>query len=341
MPFYLTSALDTVEALFIVECPLTRATAALLEENAGVPLHRIPNDPAHASDIWMQDTTEIGTDEKGQPVALLGLRGKHDRGLTCGPLDERVAAYFAEKFPQMKTIRVGEPKAGRRWIDWFGNLEVSPPVTKFPHGRILTGRQKDLTLHPEALAFLENQGVQGPPLFLNVSWLTIGHVDELITFIPWGRRGWKVVLPSPALAREVLKKRPPSEAVFAGRKGESTVEKLLTLAEGAEQKAIEVALAETKQQLKAELGIDAKRIVEVPALFERGLAVIPNPVNLLVVNKKLFVPDAAYAPFNEAISRNLKSTGVSVMFVDIWDNYHVRAGELHCGTNALRRRSKA
>ena len=82
-----------------------------------------------------------------------------------------------------------ESRAGTRWIDWYGNLEVSPPVKarngrEFPFGRILTGVQKGLGMHPDVLAFLEAQRLQSPPLIVDTSWLAIGHVDEVVSFVP-------------------------------------------------------------------------------------------------------------------------------------------------------------
>ncbi|WP_309720054.1 hypothetical protein, partial [Armatimonas sp.] len=123
-PVLLCSSLDPVDALFVVATPRTRAFVAELMRLSPVPVHAIANDPTHASDVWIQDTAEFCV-RGGKPVALLGLRGKHDMGLTCGPLDQLVETYLAEKLPYVERLKVGEPKAGRRWIDWYGNLEVS------------------------------------------------------------------------------------------------------------------------------------------------------------------------------------------------------------------------
>jgi hypothetical protein len=35
--------------------------------------------------------------------------------------------------------------------------------------------------------------------------------------------------------------------------------------------------------------------------------------------------------------RALEALGLTVHFIDNWDPYHVCAGEVHCGTNAVRR----
>jgi protein-arginine deiminase len=337
-PVLLCSSLDTVEALFVVETPRTQPLVEALKRLSPVPVHAIANDPAHASDVWMQDTAEFAVRD-GKPVALLGLRGKHDMGLTCAPLDKLVETYLAEKLPSVERLKVGEPKAGRRWIDWYGNLEVSPPVPGFPEGRILTGKQRELSFHPEALAFLERQKAQWPPVFIDVSWLTIGHVDEVISFIPApekDRKGWRALLPCPDTALLALANVADDQPVFVGKRGETTVGKLKALAQNEEQKKILGALKATREQLEAELGIEEEDIVPVPALFENGLAVIPNPVNSLVVGKTVFVPDPCFTPLRRALASPLSSLGLTVHFLDIWEPYHTASGELHCGTNALR-----
>jgi protein-arginine deiminase len=33
----------------------------------------------------------------------------------------------------------------------------------------------------------------------------------------------------------------------------------------------------------------------------------------------------------------LQPRGVRLRFLDVWEPYHVRSGEIHCGTNAIRR----
>lgn len=335
-PLLLCSSLDPVSALFVVDSPRTQSLITELRRLSPVPVHAIPNDPEHPSDVWMQDTVEFAVRGK-TPVALLGLRGKHDRGLTCGPLDSRVTSYLSEKLPQIERLQLGEALGGRRWIDWYGNLEVSPPVPGFPRGRILTGRQKELTFHPAVLDFLEKQKAQWPPVFVDVSWLTIGHVDEVVNFVPASDgRGWRVLLPNPDAAASALQDLANNQPVFVGQHGETTVGKLRELAQNAEQQQVRAALAATRAQLKSELGIESEDIVSLPALFSEGLAVIPNPVNCLVVGKTILMPDPSFAPFRRAIATALAALGLTVHFLDIWEPYHTASGEVHCGTNALR-----
>ena len=57
------------------------------------------------------------------------------------------------------TIAAGVPRENTRWIDWYGNLEATPPFTdrqgrRFPFGRLIVGKQL-LTMHPDVMKFLE------------------------------------------------------------------------------------------------------------------------------------------------------------------------------------------
>ncbi|MDX1932359.1 MAG: protein-arginine deiminase family protein [Capsulimonadales bacterium] len=363
-PVLLASSLDPVREVWVVRNALTerfaREIARLAPRCKGRPRVRFVRNDVRPEDVWMQDTVEFGTvatpeaDGKARQrtAALLGLRAKHDMGLTCGPLDSLVRKVLERDRADIVPLAIGEPRAGARWIDWYGNLEVTPPVRNHPFGRILTGQQRGLTLHPDLLAFLEAQKYQWPPLYLDVGWLTIGHVDELIQFVPApGPPGFRVLMPSPRLAVELLeglvRQGHGNRKVFSGRKGETTVTQLLDEAgRTTETDAIEKALAETRRQLRTELGIDERQIVSLPVLFRNGLAVIPNGVNGLVLGSDYLVP-APNGPVIEgvdvlerAIRDRLQPLGLRLRFLDIYEPYHVRAGEIHCGTNTVRIRKK-
>jgi protein-arginine deiminase len=131
---------------------------------------------------------------------------------------------------------------------------------------------------------------------------------------------------------------------FAGTRSETTIDSLAErIARSTENLAIEETVLSIREQLKVDLNLEDSDFVMVPALFERGIAVIPNAVNALVFNG-YFVAAEPRGPkqdgndlFEEAIRQSLASCDVKVMFVDAWDAYHVMAGEIHCGTNTLRR----
>jgi protein-arginine deiminase len=340
-PVLVMSSLDPVDSLWIVRCPLTQRIEETLTRLAGVPVVPVDNDPIDDNDIWVQDAVEfaVAPHAGGHTVVpFLGLRGRHDQGLTCGPLDRRVAEAVTRTLPDAAPLQLGPALSGRRWIDWFGNLEATPPLPGYPDGRILTGRQRELALHGDVLAFLRDQERQWPPVTLDVSWLTIGHVDELIGFVPaTGRPGWRALMPSPARARTLLRTVAPDTLVLGGTAAATTVGALRALAESDETRAIETALAATRAQLEAEIGLTARQTIEVPVLFRDGLAALPNAVNSLIVGRTVFVPDPGIAAFADDLRTRLTALGLTVHVLDSVEPYHVRGGELHCGTNTVRR----
>ena len=193
------------------------------------------------------------------------------------------------------------PRKQARWNDWYGNVEATPPHTdrqgrRFPYGRVITGKQHEFTMHPGVLKFLEAQGVQWPPIVVDTSWLVIGHVDEVVNFVPAKTKaGFKVLLPSPKAARDMLQallaKGLDEEPVFAATEDEMTLGALrMTISQTTENLAIDEAVARLREQLKTELNLEDSDFVMVPALFQSGMAVIPNAVNSVVVNGHLLVP---------------------------------------------------
>lgn len=199
------------------------------------------------------------------------------------------------------------------------------------------------------MKFLETQAVQWPPIIVDTSWLAIGHVDEVVNFVPARTKvGFKVLLPSPKAARDILKallaKGLEEAPVFRATEDEMTLGKLrMTISETSENLAIDESVARIREQLKAELNLDDPDFVMMPALFERGVAVIPNAVNSMVVNDHLLVPEPRGPrqgntdAFEEAIRGALAGCSVRVVFIDSWNVYHASGGEIHCGTNTFRR----
>ncbi len=105
--------------------------------------------------------------------------------------------------------------------------------------------------------------------------------------------------------------------------------------------------------LMAELGLAESDFVRIPAFFEfpvppppadpdysEAFSLLPNLVNLVVVNGRLIVAQPFYDGFKtEYISRVSAigyQEGTSVRFIDDWEVYHERKGEVHCGTHVKR-----
>ena len=89
-------------------------------------------------------------------------------------------------------------------VNYGGNLEVAPSTAEAPLGSIAfgTGPRGDQSL----VRFLRAQTVQ-PLIPINTHWLGVGHVDEVMCFLPNKARsgGVAVALASPRLAVRILK----------------------------------------------------------------------------------------------------------------------------------------
>jgi protein-arginine deiminase len=357
-PFLIPSPLDPVERMLIVSHANTREAVKALEgfaHETGLKLYVHQAKPP--CDQWMQDTIEPGVfafpaaeGVRQAQAALSGLR--KDFGSWSAALDQQVVERLRED--GVITLAPGVPRRGTRWIDWYGNLEVTPPHTdksgrRIPYDRILTGRQRDLGMHPGVMKFLQAQALQWPPVVVDTSWLMIGHVDEVVNFVPAKTTaGFKVLLPSPRAARDLLDallvKGLGELPVFENTRGATTVRRLRDqTAASKENLAIDETIDGIRKQLREELNLDDADFVRLPVLFARGGAVIPNAVNSAVVNGHVLAPEPRGPRqegkdlFEEAIRDALAGCDVCVVFVDAWRAYHAAGGEFHCGTNTFRR----
>lgn len=359
-PFLLTSSLDPVAEVLVINNSRTGNFVSTLKEivsQTGATLQVIQVEDGNESDVWIQDAVSIGTvcipiqnNVKQFTTVLSGLRAKH-KGINCIPLDNYVPEYFLQRGDIV--INAAIPRSETKWIDWYGNLQVSPPVqTKnghnFPLGRILVGVQNNLTMHPEILDFLNAQKLQVPPLFIDTSWLIIGHVDEVVNFVPAAnQKGFRILIPSTTKAKTILESLAlqgfGEQKIFADHSGETTVTKLLEeIAISEENKFINEIIKKTRAQLCEGLGVEDVDFIEIPTIFQEGIAIIPNCVNGLICNNHAILPDPLGPIVNgedifaAVIKNDLTNLGVKVHFIDNWDPYHINWGEIHCGTNAIR-----
>lgn len=165
------------------------------------------------NDIWTQDEFEIvysTTPALSQTITTaLDL-----------PRNERLNHYFRDNVlgPDFGHLDVN---GGFDSPDYGGNLEVSPPVTGYPFGRIVTSLSEGATesitgrgVSNILLEFLNAQEVQAPAVQINVSWLGVNHVDEVMGFVPVGV-GFKIALADPQRAWRLLRTVDPNAPVFA------------------------------------------------------------------------------------------------------------------------------
>jgi len=367
-PFLLSSCLDPAEEVQVVKTKATEEFVRTLQplvESAGARLETVegPSLPEH--DIWMQDAAEIGYVTDGERVMHVVLHGNRGRELDAIFARRKLGRDFG-------VIKKGDFR-GRQaeWIDWYGNLEVSPPVMangrKFENGRFYAGTQGERAMHPEVINFLEAQGAQGSVLWLDTSWLVIGHVDETVSWVPSEvGNPFRMMMPSPRLAVEILKeaeRNAPGGIMNRGamREGdkpgeferpvaEALMDKSLMAAQGYVQGKIDAV----RRTLQEGLGVADADIIEIPVLFNsdsrwfpgRYFAETVNMVNGLLLGNDYIVPDPRGPLVNgkdvllQAVKDRLEPLGCRVVPLDCFDPYHRGGGEIHCGTNATRLRTK-
>ncbi|XP_044277098.1 protein-arginine deiminase type-2 [Varanus komodoensis] len=310
------------------------------------------------SDRWMQDEIEFGyiqAPHKGFPVVLDSPR---DGGLRDFPIKEILGPDFGyvTREPLFEVVTS---------LDSFGNLEVSPPVTvrgkEYPLGRILIGSSFPTSagrrMTKVVRDFLYAQQVQAP-VELYSDWLTVGHVDEFVTFVPIpGKKQFRMLMASPSACykffRETQKEGHGEAVMFKGYSGTDTkrvtVNKVLSnevLLQ--ENQYCQRCIDWNRDILKEELGLQEKDIIDIPALFKmdkqgKAMAYFPNMVNMIVLSRDLGVPKP-FGPIIEAecclekhVCSLLEPLGLSCTFIDDISSYHKHLGEVHCGTNVQRK----
>lgn len=93
--------------------------------------------------------------------------------------------------------------------NYGGNIEVTPPVSTAPLGKILIGDAMGENgkgqMDPDLVRFLGEQNEQ-PVVLIDTTWLDVGHVDEIVNFAPIRNSGnaFAVVLASPEKAYQIL-----------------------------------------------------------------------------------------------------------------------------------------
>jgi len=368
-PWLMPNHLNAAEKVFVVDAGAEnarfRGELGAIVATAGCTLQQHPE----GGDIWMQDCMEWGfaTLPAGRGIRSV-MRAPRDRPLKVFPETLRHA-----------DLGYGEPAAlARATVNSTGNLEVTPPVTSaagkvYPCGRIYygPGRPGEL-ISADFETFLKKQVVQAP-ITIDTAWLTVAHVDEIISTVPSpGPKGFKLLLASPKLGYEILERQQrldPSARMLVGRRFddpvtgtdvEVTVGDFLSNGLPALKAKFTAAYLKTfntakqaqldaiRARLESELGLTAADIVPVPSLFAdivaAGLAdaLTGGMVNMLVINRhcvfaKPFGPVAGGVDlFEDDLAAKLRAEGLTPHPIDDWYEYHVALGEVHCGTNTLR-----
>jgi hypothetical protein len=209
--------------------------------------------------------------------------------------------------------------------------------------------------------FLDSQTLQAP-VRLPTDWLCVGHVDEVISFIPDANsaKGFKMLISNTTEAYTLLEGLDPSWEMgrYEAAYGYATVGALLAddTLRAQNQDVQNNQLATIRARMKADFGLTEDDIIDIPTVFERlsfcgnrYVALTPGTVNLAVTNitgkaQILAVPDpfarpTSLGPADDPIAQDFVSRmpeGLVVAFLDNWYSYHLLDGEVHCGTNITR-----
>jgi len=354
-PFVLLSAVRKAERIYVRDFPgkNERFVQALKDVTSkiGVELRVVGPETYPPWEIWLQDIMEIGcsrTPTRGQHVVFKSNRGK--------PLDDMPErAMLGPDYGWFKwSGQIPETSTGRggdSWLDWYGNLEVTPPLPGKPWGRIFYGynKQTGRSLNPEIAAMLEAQGVQAPLIKIHTGWLLIKHVDEIFNFVPArGGKGFKLLVPdAPTTFRlldqwaaegkgglPMLKDLRPNATVSSLAADRPLRDFNLKL----QKEEIEFSINE----MKAAAGLTEEDIIRIPALFvpegKFAPALMPNMVNSVHLNGHQLMADPRGPVVNgkdlvqEYVRGLLGKEGIEVHFLDDLV-YHNWGGNVHCGTN--------
>lgn len=389
-PWVMPSHLDVTEEIYVVNIPGSNtvsqtpgqpsfiAAIQAVADAAGISLIRADGD-RYLSDRWIQDTMEIGFSRIPNKEIAVTLDAVRTRGLDPYPINELLGTDYG-----LTQVLTADPE---NTFDSHGNLEVTPPVTvrnpvtgeekEFKFGRIYyggIGRRVD-HFNQDVKQFLEAQLIQ-KPFEVDTSWLGVGHVDEIISFIPAnvpGTKNFRMLLSSVTVARQILTDLQNagngSLTLFTG-KTSSIISRQFR------QVTIDALLADTRLRIvnddsqaqlndiedlfKRELGLTSQDIIKIPSLFvdenprSPGLfaALIPGMVNMLVITRPNFADHqlAIPKPFGPVVAGEdqlekamrdrlipLGYTASQIRFIDDFDTYHILLGEVHCGTNSKRR----
>ncbi|XP_072281544.1 protein-arginine deiminase type-1-like [Pyxicephalus adspersus] len=306
-------------------------------------------------DRWIQDEMEFGYCEAPHKRFPVVFDSPRDRGLKDFPYLEVLGPDFGYVTREANPDEIDT-------LDSFGNLEVSPPVTasgkNYPLGRILYGgslQNPKLRMNKVITDFLEAQLVQAP-VQLYSTWLLVGHIDEFMSFVPAAdKRGFRLLLASPKVCLDLFNQKKKegygSAVMFEGvEKDKLTIDDILadeSLMDSSQfcQECIDI----NREIMKKELGLTEANIIDIPMLYQCNSpkkdaeSYFPDMVNMLVLGNNLGIPKPFGPKINgmccleEKVRSLLEPLGLTCYFLDDFDTYHKYLGEIHCGTNVVRK----
>ncbi len=339
---------------------------------AGLP----PVTGVNTTDSWNQDYFETGFMSMPAPggkqhAIRVNIRSANVyNNSASNPL--RTAGKVVWKLRGKDTAGIQEWKSQRTAqernndsLNSFGNLETVPPYTmngqSYPLGRVIRGQTASVYPDKDFIRMMESQKVQ-PPIYVDTSWLVVGHIDETVSFVKANNaRGWVMLVNDATMAKSMFQTQANAGRgntalhvgkYWSGSNGNSsaqvTINQVLSdtdVMSASAEAAVEVAAQIDK--IKQETGLTDAEIVKVPFLHEslngESVAYQPGMVNGIYISDTHFVSPDPHGPsingqdiFKQAMSAALAPFNITVHFAEDWDTYHRQLGEVHCGTNSTR-----
>ncbi|PGH20807.1 hypothetical protein AJ80_03434 [Polytolypa hystricis UAMH7299] len=247
----------------------------------------------------------------------------------------------------------------------MGNLETIPPYTldgkEYPAGRIIQGTQG--LSRPYMLEFLQAQEVQDP-ILLETDWLFVGHVDEIVQFLPAkNSRDWVMLVADPHSGLEILKQAQASghgcTRVFSRQDDpEGNPPDIFHVPgglHGVPDYSIDDLLAQDDFILandnfsaRMKANIDILRTMMQTYTPSRislraAAALYPAVINGVVLSDTQYLAPNPWGPIvdgrdimADVVKEVYKKAGFDLIFIDDWNSHHTWGGDVHCGTNMIR-----
>lgn len=252
-------------------------------------------------------------------------------------------------------------------LDSFGNTETIPPYSvngkSYPLGRIYRGKTASYYPDVKMSALFESQKVQ-PPVYVDTSWLLVGHVDETVTFVKASNaRGWTIAVNDARLAKSMLEEQVKagngSVVMFKGltwdsygSQGSSAETSISAVLADADVMAASArAAVEVDNQvavLKATVGIQDVEILHLPYLHYEvdggSVAYQVGTINGISLGDSHFGSPKPHGPviggrdiMEVQMEAEFGKVGIQVHWIENWNLYHRLMGEVHCGSNTTRK----
>jgi protein-arginine deiminase len=277
---------------------------------------------------WMQDILKFCYVTDGTKTSYIILKGPRFSKSSVKNGDMSYIYEYFKEYPHYDFFYEKEKN-----LDAFGNIQVTPPIhPKYPFGRIIYGISANTSLENISYSLvdlLEAQQVQ-KPIHLNTGWLTVGHIDEIVSFVPdpKHRLGFRILLASPRKFSQLISQLDPNTVLFDNidnyyvfhkpsddvkqrfnqkyddqnkftclYKSQLKVVDILNWTEMInDNQEYQKIMDHNRQILISELGLIDEDFYEVPiyywpkSLSPRAKSILPNMVNNLYTDQFMLVP---------------------------------------------------